>query len=67
MRALNFRASLVRGNGANVTTPDGGMRHTAAAPPHPLTPAKLEGRERSCGWLSLGPLSPFVIWPSNST
>ncbi len=44
MRALNFRASLVRGNGANVTTPDGGMPHTAAAPPHPLTPAMLEGR-----------------------
>ncbi len=44
MRPLNSRVSLVRGNGANVTTPDGGMPPAAGGPPRPLTPAMLEGR-----------------------
>jgi AraC-like DNA-binding protein len=46
VRTLNSRFSFTRRNDANPTDPDGGMPHAAAIPPHPLTPAMLEGRVR---------------------
>jgi AraC-like DNA-binding protein len=44
VRTLNSRASFARRNGTSAATPDGGMPHATAAPPHPLT--MLEGRVR---------------------
>ena len=44
MRSLNSRASFVRTNGTNATTPDGGMLPPAVALSRPSTPTVLERR-----------------------
>ena len=44
MRSLNSRASFVRTNGTNASTPDGGMLPPAVALSRPSTPTVLERR-----------------------
>ena len=44
MRSLNSRASFVRTNGTNATTPDGGMLPPAVTLSRPSTPTVLERR-----------------------
>lgn len=46
MRTLNSLAGFARTNGTSTIAPDGSMLHAAAASPHSLTPALLEGRVR---------------------